>query len=118
MTDLLEMHRTAARCEFYQRTAVPGGYTYKSIQLRAAPGLTGHLTLPHPPAVGDLVSLPGIAATFRVVERAWGYNAYGSSNWPPGEPEPLVGPLLTVIVERDAGPFRDEVSIELDADDE
>ncbi|MFB4306960.1 hypothetical protein [Actinomadura sp. GTD37] len=117
MTDLIEMHRTAARCSFYERTAVPGGYTYEHLVLKTSPGATG-LTLPHPPAVGDLVSLPGIVTTFRVVERAWSYNAYGSANWPPVEHEPVAGPMLDVIVERDVGPFRDEVSTGLEDDDD
>lgn len=59
----------------------------------------------HPPQVGDLVELgPG----YRVIGRSWMYSQHGSANWPWNEPMPIVGPQITLLVEREDGPFADE----------
>lgn len=59
----------------------------------------------HPPQIGDLVLL---GDGYRVIERSWMFSQRGSSNWPANEPMPTVGPQLTLIVERHAGPFVNE----------
>jgi hypothetical protein len=85
-------------------------YHYRQISL-PTPGVDGWRT-PWPPAVGDLVSLPD-AGMYRVVDRGWMFAGYGSMNWPaatgPGPARPVVGPILTVLVEAAEGMFVREV---------
>lgn len=98
-----------ARCSFYVRTAARGGFTYEHVSLDLPAGEV-RLSLDHPPAVGDLVDLPG--GVYRVAERAWRYSQYGSGDWPRLERHAKVGPMLDLIVDRAEGPFRDEVEQE------
>lgn len=110
------MHTAPPRCGFYERTPVEGGWRYELINI-AVRSEAGRLPTNHPPAVGDLVHLWDArwkrGGSYRVVERAWSYPAYGSTDWPSGTPTAKEGPLLDVIVEAaEGGPFRDEVSSE------
>lgn len=102
----------APRCQFYERTAVEGGFRYDMISINGPMG-AGRLVTPHPPAVGDLISLWDVherrGGTFRVIERAWMYSSYGSTDWPYGTPASKEGPLLDIVVEAAEGPFVDEV---------
>lgn len=106
-------------CSFYVRTQVttePPTYKYDHVSIRKAPNGAGSLDLPIPPAVGDLVQLADEfdrhTGTHRVVERSWSYSELGSTAWPWGDPYPKVGPLLTLIVVPDTGPFRNEADLE------
>ncbi|MEU3656508.1 hypothetical protein AB0E67_27605 [Streptomyces sp. NPDC032161] len=103
----------APRCSFYVRTEVttqPPTFKYDLVPVRRAPG--GTLSLPTPPSVGDLVwlddELDQHTGTHRIVERSWGYSVRGSQDWPWDAPHPRFGPLLTLIVVPDTGPFRNE----------
>jgi hypothetical protein len=109
--------QAAPQCTFYIRTTIttdPATYRYDQAYVRGdAYGNGGSLVTPHPPAVSDLIWLndgeghhPG--GNYRVIERAWQHAAYGSANWPLGTKRTTVGPILTIILEADAGPFRDE----------
>ncbi|MFH8483167.1 hypothetical protein [Streptomyces sp. NPDC018055] len=109
--------KAAPRCTFYVRTSVtedPPTYNYDQAYLP-----NGYAHLVYPPAVGDLVYLrdtrdrkeadgPFHTGAHRVIERAWTHPAYGSADWPWGEPHPQVGPILDLIVVKDEGPFRNE----------
>lgn len=94
------------RCTFYTRTPVGDGSAcrYKTIRVSGWSG-EGDVCTPHPPAVGDFVSLSG--STYRVVERAWVFPVYGSAAWPSG-PTPLEGSWLQIMLETAEGLFRDE----------
>lgn len=74
----------------------------------------GKLYTLYPPAVGDLLGLVdanrSITGTFRVIMRDVSQVHYGSAAWPLGTKYPETGTRFTYIVERAAGPFRDEVS--------
>lgn len=61
----------------------------------------------HPPAVGDLVALPGHTRPFRVVAMQWMPAAYGSPDWSHG-PVPSSDLWLTLIVEAAEGLYADE----------
>lgn len=98
---------TPVRCWFYERVAADGGGWHYDRIARRGPDGADALVTATPPAVGDSVYLPG--GMFRVVERSWLYSAWGSVDWPYGEPEPVVGPMLDCVVERCAGLFVDEV---------
>lgn len=107
--------QSAPQCTFYIRkqvTSDPATYDYAQVYLRGGPlGGGGSLDTPHPPMAGDLIWLqpdrsPG--GCYRVIERAWQHAAYGSANWPFGVRRTAVGPILTIVVEPDDGPFRDE----------
>lgn len=109
----------APRCSFYVRTEVttqPPTYQYDSVPVGKTHG--GALTLAVPPAVGDLVWLADEfgkhTGTHRVIERSWTYSMRGSNDWPWDAPHPNVGPLLTLIVVPDVGPFRNEANREGD----
>lgn len=94
-----------ARVAFHIRQATPKGYTYESVHIRP----DGRLDTPYPPAVGDLVHLPGYRTSHKVISRAWSYPQYGSAAWPYGA-RPTDGPLLDLIVEPAIGPFTDDVT--------
>lgn len=94
---------TAWRCTFYERIAVAGGFRFDMISI-----LGPKLTFDHPPAVGDLIYLQG-SGSFRVIERSILPVQFGSMGWSSGE-APETGPLVDFILEREDGPFRDEVS--------
>jgi hypothetical protein len=101
------------RCNFYRRVPVDVGfYRYDPINHSAHPG-DSFLHTPHPPLVGDLISLydpqTKTGDTYQVIARSWHHSAWGSPNWPYGEPRPKVGPLLDLIVETTPGPFHDQV---------
>jgi hypothetical protein len=106
----------APQCQFYVRTPVteePPTYRYDAVYLRGgAHGRSGSLVTPHPPAVGDLIYLTDDTgphtAQHRVIERAWTHPQYGSAVWRHGTQWPKEGPLLTIIVVPESGPFRDE----------
>jgi hypothetical protein len=106
-------------CHFYVRAGA-GPFRYEPVNLGSRDG-SGYLTTPHPPAVGDLISLydtiKKAAVNGRVIERAWHHSSYGSANWPYLESLTTVGPALDVIVVPDAGPFRDEAEPLPDEDD-
>ena len=93
-----------ARCSFYVRTAVDGGFTYERAQMGDP---TGCLLI-DPPLVGDLVYLNGVGSCV-VVARSWVYPSWGSAHWPYNEPRSTVPPTLDLIVERQDGPFVDEI---------
>jgi hypothetical protein len=116
-----ELVHAAPRCQFYERVKVEDGYRYDRININGPNGF-GRFVTPHPPVVGDLISLWDAdekrGGTFRVVERAWHHSSYGSTDWPYGSPTSKEGPLLDIIVEVAAGPFVDEVPNERDAQDE
>lgn len=101
------------RCSFYLRTAVGDGrYRYTRISIANQAG-NGYIVTPTPPVVGDLIYLRdqiegGPSGTFRVVERSWVHSSWGSHDWPYTEPQPLVGPMLDLIVEAAEGPFANE----------
>lgn len=100
------------RCSLKERVPVQGGFRYDHVSVRGH-ALDGYLYTEHPPAIGDLIALTGAPSgvgVFHVVDREWLHSSFGSTNWPYGQPEPVVGPILTVIVERAEGMFRDEVS--------
>lgn len=117
------------RCAFYLRWPArePGQFQYLNLDIESKGGY-GRLPTPHPPAVGDLVNLLGRAfrtsasdpervnGTFRVVERAWMYPGYGSSDWPRGEARAKRGPLLDVFVEYAEGAFANQVDDDEEAD--
>lgn len=92
-------------CTFHERIAADGGYRYSPVHVRTWSGIA--LPVSVPPFVGDLVHLDtgGGYRGFRVVDRAWLYPQFGSLAWPTHCPEPLKGPMLTVIVEAAEGPF-------------
>ena len=117
MDDLVH---AAPRCQFYERVKVEGGYRYNMISING-PGGYGRFVTPHPPAVGDLISLWDAhekrGGVFRVVDRAWLHSSYGSTDWPYGSPASKEGPLLDVVVEAAEGPFVDEVPGEDEATD-
>lgn len=94
------------RCSFYIRTRTHGGFHYAPVEVRSGPDSQG-LTTQYPPVIGDLINLPG--GVFVVTARAWSHSKYGSSNWPPGASQPILGPLLDVIVQVTEGPFVAEV---------
>lgn len=102
------------RCRFYVRTQVTDAptYRYDSVWLPDTWTRDGCLVTPNPPAVGDLIQLWGDDEAhrgfFEVVARAWLHPAYGSANWPYGQPDPAVGPELIATVVPADGPFRDE----------
>ncbi len=104
----------AVRCIFYSRTPgdTPDAYRYARIYLRSGMHADGMLHTPHPPAVGDLISLAdatdGPKGLFHVLERDWLHPDYGSVAWPLAAEAPTQGPLLTVMVEPSDGMFRDE----------
>lgn len=100
-----DQYRHAPRCYYHVRTAVPGGFRYETL---AAQDMTQGMRFPYAPSVGDLIHWAG--GTYRVVERAWHPNHYGSANWPPGSEHPIMGPMVDMIVELDSGPFRNEVT--------
>jgi hypothetical protein len=78
----------------------------------------------HIPQVGDLVYLDAgveagsaLSGTFKVVQRSWLYSAYGSTNWPQGEPVPRCPGNVDILVERAEGPFtNDDTPTEEDPD--
>lgn len=110
-----EAEHAAPRCQFYERTAVEGGYRYEMIHLDG-PGGYDRFVTPHLPARGDLISLWDAhekrGGVFRVIERAWHHSSYGSADWPYGQRTSNEGPLLDIIVEGADGPFVDEVPSE------
>lgn len=100
------------RCTFDVRTPAVGGlfrYTHVSLD---SPRFDGMLETFFPPAIGDLITLShlaaGVGGAYRVVDRHWRQASYGSNLWPIGEPQPTVGPWLTVVVERDEDAIRNE----------
>ena len=116
----------ATPCAFHVRIQVTDAPTYRYDQIWVRGGLAGsggRLDMPHPPAVGDLIYLIDEhgqhTGTHRVIERSWGYAAYGSNAWRVGRARPDAGngPSLDIIVVPDAGPFRDEDPGEEDDDD-
>jgi hypothetical protein len=113
-----DIWRAAPRCTFYVRDQVaedPPTYHYGMISQDSGPSQGGSLVTPHPPAVGDLIGLHDrltrTSGGYRVIERYWTYSQYGSGDWPAGEMHPRTGPLLTLIVVPDNGPFRDETPL-------
>lgn len=113
------LERHLVNCNYYVRTPVTVGgdpvlspdgegtlYRYDFVDTSGfRDSLMGVWTL-HPPQVGDLVHF---GEGYRVVERSWLFSRRGSGNWPAGEPMPIVGPGLTLIVERHDGPFVNEL---------
>lgn len=110
-----DLVRAAPRCAFYVRTAVAGGFTYDRVHVRLPDGMSRQ-ALAHPPAVGDLIALPG--GVFRVAERCWHHSDYGSMDWPLIELHAKTGPLLDLIVDAADGPFLDQVVLDSGDDDE
>ncbi|MER6832680.1 hypothetical protein ABT320_01600 [Streptomyces cellulosae] len=110
----------APRCQFYERVKVKGGFRYDLINVSGPNGFDRFVT-PHPPAVGDLISLWDAhrerGGVYRVVDRAWHHSSYGSTDWPYGSQAPKRGPLLDIVVEAAGGLFVDEVSDESGAQD-
>ena len=90
-----------------------GRFRYETVDIPHPEG-SGAVPMEYPPAVGDLISLwsrdenPETRGTFRVVARWWMHSGYGSADFPYGKLAPASGPLLDIIVERAAGPYRDE----------
>jgi hypothetical protein len=104
-------------------------YHYRHLYMPDYAGYGGvpGFRLVHVPQVGDLVHLhyvdegvtPGrtLVGTFQVVQRAWHYSAFGSANWPLGEPIPRCPGGVDVITERADGPFvNDNTPTEEDSD--
>lgn len=109
-------------CHFYVREAVGDQWRYDRV-LVASPEGDSSLHTDTPPVVGDLIvlsdqsrKLEGWPGQCRVIERAWMYSSWGSTNWPYGEAQSRVGPTLDLIVERAEGPFVNEAPVE-DEDD-
>lgn len=100
------------QCEFHVRTPVGDGlFRYEHVSLDS-PRFDGMLETFFPPVIGDLITLSdrqaGVGGAYRVVDRHWRNASYGSTNWPIQEPQPIVGPWLTVVVERDEDAIRNE----------
>lgn len=108
----------APRCQFYERTAVEGGFRYSKISLNGPVGVNSFVT-PYPPSVGDLITLWDVVdrrgGVFRVVARSWMHSSYGSMDWPYAAPTSKQGPMLDIVVEAAEALFVDEVP---DEDDE
>lgn len=102
------MSETKARCSFYIRTQVAGGFRYDPVDVKSRGGVS-YLTTSHPPMTGDLISLPD--GQYTIVARSWTHSQYGSVDWPHSDSEPRNGPLLTLIVEPAIGPFIDEIYV-------
>lgn len=106
---------SAVRCTFYLRTnAGEGQYRYEAFRVRSYDN-SGDLIIENPPLVGDLVPLEdqydGRRGQYRVIERSWSYNQYGSVNWPVTSVRSEMPDMLTVVVVEDEGPFRNEANI-------
>lgn len=107
-----DLKRHLVSCEYYVRTPAVGadgqdGYRYDFVDTSMSRNSLMQVLTLHPPQIGDLVHFD---AGYRVVERSWSYSRRGSGNWPPGEPMPVVGASLTLIVERYDGPFANELA--------
>jgi hypothetical protein len=110
--------RHLVSCKYYVRTPVTangipvigpvGGqmYRYEFVDTSKFHNSSMDILTMHPPQVGDLVHFEN---GFKVVERSWEYSRRGSDNWPADERMPIVGPHLTLIVERYDGPFVNEL---------
>lgn len=116
--------RHLVNCDFYERVPVPAvdgqpataaRYRYNQVDTGNFHNSLMDMWTFHPPQVGDFVHLPD---GYRVVGRSWMYSRRGSGNWPANEPMPVVGPHLTLIVEREHGPFIDEAGSEPDEGEE
>jgi hypothetical protein len=101
-------------CSFYLRTDAGGGqYHYTRFSI---PGYIndGGLLTENVPLVGDLVGLndqyDDRNGQYRVIERSWGHNQYGSVNWPVTSMQAEQPDMLTIIVVEDDGPFRNEAN--------
>ena len=108
-------------CSFYIRTPTDNGqFHYEPINVGSPHG-DGKLHTPYPPHVGDLIHpwdpFKKAGGTFEVLARQWLHSSYGSTNWPPLEPQPIVGPLLELIVETAEGVFRDQTPQPNDEDE-
>lgn len=108
-------------CSFYIRTpAGDGQFHYEHVNI-SSPHYDGKMHTPYPPQAGDLIHLWDTikkqGGTYEVIARQWLHSSYGSTNWPPLEQQPTVGPLLDVIVELAEGVFRNEAP-RPDGDDE
>jgi hypothetical protein len=103
------------RTSFHERIPVEGGYRYRKISINNRQGDTC-LHTPHPPAVGDLIQLWDATerrgGMYQVVARQWLHSSYGSMDWPTGQSDSSVGPLLDIVVEAAEGVFRDEAPSE------
>jgi hypothetical protein len=107
---------TITWCRFYIRTpAGEGLFHYQPLTITAPDGQS-RLPTPHPPAVGDLITLfdqiTQQGGGFRVVDRCWHHASYLSMNWPVMAALPVHGPSLDVIVEPADGLFADEAPTE------
>ncbi|MBF6577253.1 hypothetical protein [Nocardia farcinica] len=91
------------RCSFeVRRTDDSGKEIITSLPVDGPRG-DGELRTDHPPVIGDTIYLTDKEIggyTYRVVARDWEYPAYGSKDWPAGEPRPLTSPLLRCLIER------------------
>lgn len=98
------------RCSFYVRYPEDEGWRYEAVFMSTP---TNYLVTDHPPSVGDHIHLRGqteeTKGQFVVVARSWLHSAWGSTNWPYGEDESTVGPMLDIIVEPSKGVFVNEV---------
>lgn len=113
-----DLKRRLVNCTYYVRTAVVGAggqsrYRYEFVDTSGFRDSAMYVLTLHPPQVGDLVHFD---EGYRVVERSWLFSRRGSGNWPAGEPMPVVGPGLTLIVERHDGPFVNEITGESEED--
>lgn len=91
------------RCTFYLRIpAAKQGYHYETFDMPSYHG-DGNLHTRNPPLVGDKLILvhpkSKASGSFRVVSREWGYNGYGSVNWPLGSPETQMPDMLRCVVD-------------------
>ena len=105
-----DLKRHLVNCTYYVRTPVVGAvgrtrYRYDFVDTSGFRDSAMDILTLHPPQVGDLIHFD---EGYRVVERSWTFSRRGSGNWPAGEPMPIVGQGLTLIVERCGGPFVNE----------
>jgi hypothetical protein len=108
------------RCQFYVRSTVstdPLAYRFEALSMESRSGRDA-LPTHYPPVVGDLIALTGqlygdddqptaANGVFRVVERQWLPSNYGSRDWPSGEAQAIVGPMLFLAVEAAEGMFEE-----------
>lgn len=114
-----QLARGLVRCKFYERVPVGADdgqtrYRYNRVDAGHYEDALMNMWLAHPPEIGDLVHIDD---GYRVIDRSWTYSRRGSSNWPAGEPMPITGQTVRLIVEREDGPFIDEAETP-DEDDE
>lgn len=110
------IYDTAPLCMFYSKTPVPGNPTtfrYEALDVRGGPyGESGGLVTPYPPHVGDLIHLNAgedhQGGTYRIIEVARGYPSYRSQVWRINDRWPRRGPMISIILVPEVGPFRNE----------